>query len=54
MQLVPHPGTQNIANELGISIKTVETHRAHINQKLGAHSTAELVRLAALHGLVSE
>jgi DNA-binding NarL/FixJ family response regulator len=42
----------NMAQHLKISVKTVETHRAHINSKLGVHSTAELVRYAALHGLL--
>jgi DNA-binding NarL/FixJ family response regulator len=28
-----------IVRELCISAKTVETHRAHLNRKLGAHST---------------
>ena len=48
-------GMQNrqIASELCISVKTVETHRAHINRKLGVHSGTELVRLAALYGVVS-
>jgi FixJ family two-component response regulator len=32
-----------IAEELGISIKTVEVHRAHIMEKLGVGSVAELV-----------
>jgi two-component system response regulator FixJ len=35
-----------IAKELDISYKTVEVHRAHIREKLGASSLAELVRLA--------
>ncbi len=38
--------TKAIAEELCISPKTVETHRAHINQKLSAHSSADLVRYA--------
>jgi DNA-binding NarL/FixJ family response regulator len=43
-------GNQRIASELFISVKTVETHRARINRKLGVHSGVELVRFAALHG----
>ena len=43
-----------IAKELTISAKTVETHRAHINKKLEVHSTADLVRYAARHGLLRE
>jgi DNA-binding NarL/FixJ family response regulator len=43
-------GNQRIATELFISVKTVETHRARINRKLGVHSGVELVRFAALHG----
>jgi len=46
--------SQEIAKELCISIKTVETHRSHINQKLGVHSTGEIVRLAALRGLLPD
>jgi two-component system response regulator NreC len=44
---------QGVAEALCISIKTVETHRARINQKLGVHSTGQLIRLAALQGLIS-
>ena len=44
---------QRISTELFISVKTVETHRTRINKKLRVHSTVELLRLAALHGLVS-
>jgi DNA-binding NarL/FixJ family response regulator len=43
----------NMAQHLKISVKTVETHRAHINSKLSVHSTAELVRFAAIHGLLA-
>jgi two-component system response regulator NreC len=43
---------QQIAHHLCISIKTVETHRTHINRKLGVHSTGQLIRLAAIQGLV--
>ena len=38
--------------ELCISIKTVETHRAHIMAKLDLHSLADLVRFAFTHQLV--
>lgn len=41
-----------IAEKLFISVRTVETHRAHIQQKLGVTSRAELVRCALSRGLV--
>lgn len=41
----------SIGRALFISVKTVETHRARINRKLHVHSTVQLIRLAALHGL---
>jgi DNA-binding NarL/FixJ family response regulator len=44
--------TQRIAEELTISVKTVETHRAHINRKIGAHSAADLIRYAVEHQLL--
>jgi len=37
---------KQIAGELGISIKTVETHRAQVMAKMQAQSLAELVRMA--------
>ena len=37
-----------IAQHLGISLKTVEAHRAKVMEKMRAHSVAELVKLAAL------
>lgn len=39
-------GTREIAERLKVSIKTVETHRAHLKEKLGVHSGLELIRLA--------
>jgi DNA-binding NarL/FixJ family response regulator len=42
-----------LAGQLFISIKTVETHRARINRKLGIHSTSDLLRFAAANGLIS-
>jgi two-component system, NarL family, response regulator NreC len=41
-----------IAEKLYISVRTVETHRAHIQRKLGVNSRAELVRCALSRGLV--
>ena len=37
---------QEIANQLFISVRTAETHRAHIMKKLQLGSRAELVRYA--------
>jgi DNA-binding NarL/FixJ family response regulator len=42
---------RHIARLLGISPKTVETHRAHVLRKLGVHSIVDLVRFAARHQL---
>jgi two-component system, NarL family, response regulator NreC len=44
----------DIAQELYVSVRTVETHRAHVQQKLGVRSRAELVRITREHGLISE
>jgi two-component system response regulator NreC len=44
---------RRLSAELFISVKTVETHRSRINRKLGVHSTAQLVRYAALHRRVA-
>ncbi|MSQ33438.1 MAG: response regulator transcription factor [Dehalococcoidia bacterium] len=44
---------QEIADQLVISVKTVETHRAHILEKLGLRTRAELVRYAREKGLIS-
>jgi two-component system, NarL family, response regulator NreC len=41
-----------IADQLFLSVRTVETHRAHIQQKLSLGSRSELVRYALAHGLV--
>ena len=41
-----------IADQLYLSVRTVETHRAHIQQKLGLSSRAELVRYALDNELI--
>jgi two-component system response regulator NreC len=42
-----------IAERLYLSVRTVETHRSHIQQKLRLSSRAELVRYALDHGLIT-
>ncbi len=44
--------TVEIARRLGLSPRTVETHRAHIQHKLGLRTRAELVGYALGHGLL--
>jgi len=39
---------KSIARQLGISFRTIEAHRAHLIQKLGARGPSDLVRLAAI------
>lgn len=43
---------RRIAAELGVSVKTVNNHRAAVLAKLGMSSTAELVRYAMRHQLI--
>jgi two-component system, NarL family, response regulator NreC len=43
-----------IGEQLYLSVRTVESHRAHIQQKLRRSSRAELVRYALDHGLLGE
>jgi DNA-binding NarL/FixJ family response regulator len=44
--------TKDIARTLGISVKTVETHRAQLMERLGIHDVAGLVRYAIRAGIV--
>jgi len=37
--------SDEIAKDLGISPKTIETHRTHINRKLGVSSSIDLIRV---------
>jgi two-component system, NarL family, response regulator NreC len=41
-----------ISEQLFLSVRTVETHRAHVQQKVGLSTRAELVRYALDHNLV--
>jgi DNA-binding NarL/FixJ family response regulator len=45
--------TKEIASRLGVSVKTVETHRSQIMEKLDIHSVAELTKYAIREGLTS-
>jgi two-component system response regulator NreC len=45
---------QEIASMLFISVRTAETHRAHIMRKLRLNTRAELVRFALAQGLLEE
>lgn len=47
-------GTKEIAYRLGLSSKTVETHRAQLMERLGVRDLASLVRYAVKTGLVSD
>ena len=44
--------SREVAEKLGISVKTVETHRANINNKLAFRNVAQLIRYAIQKGLV--
>lgn len=44
---------KEIASELGITLRTVETHRAHIMMKMGLHSLTELIHYALSEKIVT-
>jgi two-component system response regulator NreC len=44
---------QEIATQLGVSPRTVETHRAHVHRKLGMRTRAQLVGYALRRGLLA-
>jgi DNA-binding NarL/FixJ family response regulator len=44
--------TKEVAGQLGISVKTAESHRTRIMSKLNIHETAGLVRYAIRRGLI--
>lgn len=53
LQLIAEGNTNmKIAEILGISVRTVETHRANLMMKLELSSQADLIRFAIQHGLV--
>ncbi|MGH0030372.1 MAG: response regulator [Myxococcota bacterium] len=44
--------TRQIAEELGVSVKTAQTHRTSLMKKVGAHKASELVRYAIRERIV--
>jgi DNA-binding NarL/FixJ family response regulator len=53
LRMLAHGHTnQEIAKALFISVRTAETHRAHVMRKLRVATRAELVRYALTHGLM--
>jgi DNA-binding NarL/FixJ family response regulator len=46
-------GAKAIARRLGVAVKTVESHKFRIFEKLGVHSQAHAVALAITHGLLT-
>lgn len=52
IQLATGKSNKDVAAELNISVRTVETHRKNIKRKLGISSTAGLTRYALEHGVV--
>jgi two-component system response regulator NreC len=46
-------GTQDIAKQMLVSVKTVETYRARIAEKLGLRTRHEIVRFAIQMGLLT-
>jgi len=44
---------KEVANMLNLSLYTVETHRAHILQKLNLHSVPELILYAVRKGIIA-
>jgi two-component system NarL family response regulator len=52
LQLAQGRSNKAVAHDLGISVRTVETHRKNIKRKLGISSTAGLTRYALEHGVL--
>lgn len=44
--------SREVADRLAIGVRTVETHRAHVMQKLGVKSVASLIQVALRDGLI--
>jgi|SRR5215470_106078 len=44
--------SKEVSSVLGLSVKTVETHRANIMRRIGCHTVSDLVRYAIRNGLI--
>jgi len=54
LQLIAEGKTnKDIANQLKLSVYTVEAHRSRLMEKLNLHSTGDLVRFAIRNGIIS-
>ncbi|WP_166415768.1 response regulator transcription factor [Cochlodiniinecator piscidefendens] len=52
LELAQGKSNRHVAEDLNISVRTVETHRKNIKRKLGISSTAGLTRYALEHGVL--
>jgi DNA-binding NarL/FixJ family response regulator len=53
LQLVAEgKSNKEVANTLNLSVKTVETHRARIMEKLGLHTVSDLIRYAVRNQII--
>jgi DNA-binding NarL/FixJ family response regulator len=52
-KLAEGKSTKEMADDLSVSVKTVETHRRNIMEKLNLHSVAELTKYAIREGVTS-
>jgi len=52
VQIAEGGSNKEIANKLGVSVRTVETHRERIMRKLNIHSVAGLTKYAITKGLI--